>query len=112
MPYLNLDDNYADHTKVDNLSDAAFRLHTAALCHCAKQLTDGFVDDLKVERLVPRFKRPSLAELEKSGMWIRGDGGWWIHDYLQWNKPRSWWIAKRDRDAKRKAEWRAKHHDD
>lgn len=112
MPYLNLDDNYSDHTKVDALSDSAFRLHTSALCHCAKQLTDGFVDDLKVTRLVPRYKRSALTELEKAGMWVRGDSGWWIHDYLEWNKPRSWWVAKRERDAKRKADWRSKHVDD
>lgn len=111
MPYLNLDDNYAQHTKVDALSDAAFRLHTAALCHCAQQLTDGFVDDARVPRLVPRFRKTALDELVRSRMWLPVDGGYQIHDYLEWNKPRSWWIAKRERDAKRKADWRSKHVD-
>ena len=29
MPYLNMDDNYPDHPKVEALSDAAYRFHGA-----------------------------------------------------------------------------------
>lgn len=112
MPYLNLDDNYADHPKVDALSDGAFRLHTAALCHCAKHLTDGFVDETKVNRLVPRFRQTYVRELLDSHperpLWVKVPGGYLVRDYLQWNKSREWWEKKRADDAKRKAEWRAK----
>ena len=31
MPFLNLDDNFADHPKVDALTDGAFRLHVAGV---------------------------------------------------------------------------------
>lgn len=109
MPYLNLDDNFADHPKVDGLSDGAFRLHTAALCFCAKNLTDGVIEKRRVTRLTPTYKATLLAELLDSGLWMPHPAGYAIHDYLDWNKSKSWWDAKREKDAKRKAEWRASH---
>lgn len=109
MPYLNLDDGYSEHRKVDALSDGAFRLHTSGLCYCAREMTDGFVPDHRVPRLVPKFKQPHLAELLAAAMWLPAKDGFEIHDYLEWNKPRAWWIEKREKDAKRLAEWRSKH---
>jgi hypothetical protein len=108
MPYLNLDDGYPDHPKVDALSDAAFRLHTSGLAYCARELTDGLVIDARVKRLVPEFKASALKELTDARMWIKCPGGYEIHDYLDWNKPRSWWEKRRSDEAARKAEYRAK----
>lgn len=109
MPYLNLDDGYSEHRKVDALSHGAFRLHTSGLCYCARELTDGFVPTHRVARLMRDYKLGYLNELLEAAMWLPVDGGFDIHDYLEWNKPRSWWIEKREKDAKRLAEWRAKH---
>lgn len=107
MPYLNLDDNFADHPKVDALSDGAFRLHAAGLLHCAKNLTDGFVDERRVARLTRTYKPVYLAELVTAAMWLRVLGGYDLHDYLDWNKGKAWWEHKREEDTKRKAKWRA-----
>lgn len=107
MPYLNLDDDFAQHPKVDVLSDGAFRLHVAALCYCAKNLTDGVVPAERVSRLVPRYKATQLRELQVTNLWLPHPEGHAIHDYLDWNKSKAWWDAKRAQDAKRKAEWRA-----
>ena len=109
MPYLNLDDGFADHEKVDALSDGAFRLHVAGLCRCAKDLTDGFVAKRRVARLTPNYKRDHLTELLEAGIWLEKPGGYEIHDYLDWNKSRAWWDEKREKDAKRIADWRAKN---
>lgn len=108
MPYLNLDDNYPEHPKVDALSDAAFRLHTSAMCYAAKHLTDGVIPGRKVARLMPGYKASIATELVKAGLWHRVDDGYQIHDYLQWNKSREWWLQKRKSDAARQAEWRSK----
>lgn len=110
MPYLNLDDNFAEHPKHDALSDGAFRLLTAALCYCAKHTTNGFVEASKMPRLVPRFRQSQLAELmenhpERPDI-IAVAGGYYVRDYLQWNKSSDWWADKRERDRKRQAEWR------
>lgn len=109
MPYLNLDDNFADHPKVEELTDGAFRLHVAALCHCAKHTTDGLVRDHKVSRLTPGYKRSHVDELVLGGLWRPHDEGYEIHDYLDWNKSAAWWSEKRKKDAERKAKWRAEH---
>lgn len=109
MPYLNLDDNFADHPKVDALSDGAFRLHTAALCYCAKNTTDGIVEKRRVPRLTPTYKAPLVDELLAANLWLPHPDGYRIHDYLDWNKSKAWWDEKREKDAKRKAEWRASH---
>ena len=109
MPYLNLDDNFAQHEKVDALSNGAFRLHVAGLCHAAKNLTDGFVAKGRVPRLMPDYRSGYLTELTEAAMWLPAPGGFEIHDYLDWNKPKTWWDEKRIKDAERKAKWRASH---
>jgi len=43
MPYLNTDDGFPDHEKIDVLSDGAFRLHVAGMHYCARKLTDGTI---------------------------------------------------------------------
>lgn len=106
MPYLNLDDNFADHPKVDRLSDGAFRLHVAGLCHAAKHLTDGVIPADRPPRLIPRFKPQYVTELVTQGLWVERDGVYELHDYLDWNKSKAWWDKKRADDAERKRAWR------
>jgi hypothetical protein len=108
MPYLNLDDNFADHPKVDALSDGAFRLHVAGLNYCARKLTDGVVEKHRVHRLMPVYKPAYLKELIDARMWMPNPCGYEIHDYLEWNQSREWWEARRAAEAKRKADYRAR----
>lgn len=108
MPYLNLDDNFADHPKVDALSDGAFRLHVAGLNYCARKLTNGVVEKHRVHRLMPVYKPAYLTELMDARMWLPHAGGYEIHDYLEWNQSREWWEARREAEAKRKADYRAR----
>lgn len=109
MPYLNLDDHFAIHPKVDALSAGAFRLHVSGLCYCAMNLTDGVVETRRIPRLMPDYKPSYLCELVEAAMWLPTNGGHAIHDYLDWNKSRAWWEEKREKDAKRLAAWRAKN---
>ncbi len=60
MPFLNLDDNFADHPKIDGLSDGAFRLHVSGMLYAAKHMTDGKVPVERVDRLMRRYKRTYL----------------------------------------------------
>lgn len=86
MTWVRLDDSFPEHGKVERLSDAAFRLHVSALCYCARNLTDGVVEPRVVRRVVPRFRRQSLAELLAAGLWHeRGDGAFEVHDFLDYN---------------------------
>lgn len=101
MPWVKLDDHFPDHPKVDTLSDGAFRLHVAGLCHCARMLTDGFVAYERVPRLVPKFRRGQVEELVTAGVWESSDGGWSIHDYLVYNPSRAKVLADRAAAAER-----------
>lgn len=119
MAYLNSDDGFPDHPKVDALSNAAYRLHDAGRHYAAKNLTDGVIPGHRIPRLSRAYKPSVLRELVKAEIWheggegcgtetcVKGEAGEYVvHDYLQWNKPRSWWETKRKRDAERQAEWR------
>ena len=125
MPYLNSDDGFPDHPKVDALSDAAYRLHDAGRHYAAKNLTDGAIPEHRVQRLSRAYKPAVLRELLACNIWHRGGEGcntetcikgevdeYVVHDFLQWNKSAAWWEAKRKRDAERKAEWREKNERD
>lgn len=100
MPFLNLDDNFADHPKVDALSDGAFRLHVAGLCYASKHKTDGFIPAHRVSRLTRAYRPRHLAELMEARMWLPADGGHSIHDYLDWNRSREQIEADQERIRK------------
>lgn len=69
MPFLNLDDNYPDHPKVEALSDGAFRLHTSALCYCVAYETDWVIRGTVASRLTPKFRSKHLSELVDAALW-------------------------------------------
>lgn len=121
MAYLMTDDEFPDHEKVDPLTDGAFRLHVSGMHYCARKLTDGRIPAARVPRLTPTFKPKHLAELVAADMWHEdgkgcgtetcptGDAGEYVvHDYLEWNKPREWWQARRRAETDRKAAYRAR----
>jgi len=99
---LRFDDQFPIHRKVSGLTDAAFRLHVEAIFWCARNLTDGFIaqDDLAS---VSRYRRPEgyLAELVNRGAWDVTEGGWQIHDFLDWQQSRS--KVLETREARKKA---------
>ena len=116
MPYINFDDDFTEHPKVDALSDGAFRLWASGVRYAAKNLTDGLIPAVKVDRLKPNFKAAHLNELVRSGVWHKGGEGcgtdhcprgsageYVVHDYLQWNKPRDWWLERRKAETERRA---------
>lgn len=120
MPYLNLDDNYPDHPKVESLSDAAYRLHGAAMFYSARFRLDGYLtrEQLRSRRnWTARTERELLdatllhspGEPCESEFCPADDGRRYrLHDFFQWNKSRDWWGVKRENNAKRKAEWKAR----
>lgn len=82
FPFVRLHILFPRHPKVAALSDAAFRAQVSALCYCQEAETDGFV----VEQVAASFAKPRVtAELVRAGIWEEADGGWLIHDYLEWN---------------------------
>lgn len=121
MPYLNTDDEFPEHPKVDVLGDGAFRLHVSGMHYCARKQTDGLIPLARIPRLKPDYKPSQLQELLRGGLWHKGGEGcgtehcpvgrpgeYVVHDFLEWNKPAAWWAERRRNEAERKAEWRRK----
>jgi len=88
MAWVNLDDRYPEHPKIEPLSDGAFRLQTSAICYANHYLTDGHIPARKLSGLVPRYRKSYVDELVKVGLWEPTDGGYLLHDYLDWNRSR------------------------
>lgn len=96
MPWVNLDDDYAENPDNWVLSDAAFRLHTAGICYGNKHLTDGEIPKTKVHALVPRFRASALAELLVKH-WVEKDDVYIIRNFLKWNRSKVQVESERER---------------
>jgi hypothetical protein len=107
MPWVRLDDRFPSHRKVALLSDRAFRLHVSAICWCAENLTNGHIADRELP-LIARLRnvKATAKQLEDAGLWDRSDGGWFIHDYLDYNPSRDQVLAERKKNAERQERWR------
>jgi hypothetical protein len=120
MPYLNLDDNYPDHPKIEALTDAAYRLHGSAMFYAARFRLDGYLTSGQLRARI-RWSQKAERELVDGHLlhppgaccesrYCPPDDGrrYRLHDFFQWNKSRSWWDEEREKAAKRKAEWKAR----
>lgn len=102
--WVKLDDRYYEHPAIAGLSDKAFRLHTAAICRCNQQLTDGHIGelDLRVIQAVTRAKQRHVDELVDAGRWETNGSGYHISGWLDWNLPAEIVKERRRKDAERK----------
>lgn len=110
MPWVRLDEEFPDHPKVVTAGPLAGWLHVCALAYCNRHLTDGFVPHAQVGRLVnfagiidldvdpgpmdardlPDASPYVLADrLVALGMWEKRQGGYVIHDFLDYQPSRA-----------------------
>ncbi|MEU3851770.1 hypothetical protein [Streptomyces sp. NPDC029554] len=107
MPWVKLDDRFPSHRKVALLTDRAFRLHVSAICWCSENLTDGRITDRELPLVAKvRGVKATAQQLQKAGLWDRIDGGWEIHDYLDFNPSREQVLAERKKNAERQERFR------
>lgn len=86
MTWARLDDMFPWNRKIRRLSDAAFRVHTTGIVACARDLTDGLIRQDDIDDFPPqRTLDKGLRELVDRGLWEVVEGGWRIHDYLDYN---------------------------
>lgn len=97
MPWAKLDDVFHNHPKVLKAGNEAIGMHARALSYCACYLTDGFVPDEFVKRRHRLARRLCVA-----GLWARVEGGYKIHDYLDFNPSAEKVRAQRELDQVRK----------
>lgn len=92
MTWVRLDDGFAEHDKVLDLSHPSFRLHVVALCYCARNGTDGQLSRKQVPivtavvGLSGKRAQRNLDELVAAGMWeAHDDGSYELVNFLEYN---------------------------
>lgn len=113
MTWVRIDDAFPEHPKVLSLGDDYERgvaLHVRGLCYCARNLTDGHVP----ARMF-REDAEIRSRLVEVGMWHEVEGGFVIHDYLDYNpsKAEALALAEARRAAGKlgaDARWNGKSH--
>lgn len=104
MPWLKIDDKVRTHPKIVNAGPAAAWFWFCGICYCREHLTDGYIGDGMISSLAPGVTNGKnlAARLVESGLWHRTEGGYRVHDFLEWNPSRASVLAKRSADRARK----------
>lgn len=89
MTWVKLDDRTAHHPKILAAGPEAFALWVASLCYANSHHTDGFIPDSALAALIPgAFSTRKLNKLSEKlatvSLWIRGELGWFLHDYSEY----------------------------
>ncbi|HHY95890.1 MAG TPA: hypothetical protein GX513_12920 [Firmicutes bacterium] len=127
MPWVRIDEEFTQHPKLMRVGPLGIALQVAALCYCNKNLTDGFIPWAAARTLVPwEFLGPQEPQgrrrfqigvtsgmagedvspdfvirlLVDAGIWQEVDGGYIIHDYLEYQPSREEVLAERERNRK------------
>lgn len=117
MGWVKLDDQFSRHPKVLRAGPLAGWLHICALNYCAQYLTDGFIPAAAVNALADYSSLKEdlghvadgltgcdfVPSLVRHGIWAEVQGGYQIHDYLDYNPSRDEVLKRRRADAERKA---------
>lgn len=114
MPWGRLDDQANTNAKLLALSDPAWRMWGCGLIYCQANLTDGFIPEHVIHTFGVRAKNKSAIAAElcqslvpgKGPCWHKVDGGYQVHDYLDWNDSRESVTAERAKSKERIERWR------
>lgn len=133
MVWARIDDQILDNPKIARAGVYGFALHVAAITWCCRNLSDGQIPYARVTALLTCDRihfdtsnpmalpdGPSsmvgdegldphtiAAHLIECGLWRRTDGGYEIHDFLEYNPSREQVDRKRGGASERQAKKRA-----
>lgn len=95
MPWVKLDDGFADHPKLLALSADLRWKHLSAMCWSAKHATNGLITRRIASQL--GLRSLGISKLIESQLWDINDAdSWLIHDWNVYNPDAE--SAKQDRD--------------
>lgn len=94
------------HKKMMVAGPAACWTWVCGNCYAKDQMTDGFIPEEMLSSLVPGVSQREIKthaqRLIAAGLWHATDGGYQIHDYLEYNDSKAEILAKQEEDRKRK----------
>lgn len=100
MAWVKIDDQFADHPKTVEAGPLAMAMQIAALCWANRKLTDGYIPSRAAASFLPTVGfdpetgepttwRDVVDTLVRVGMWEPVEGGYLIHDYLDYQPSRA-----------------------
>jgi len=110
VSWARLDDMMPDKAKVRHVGPLGLALHVAGICYAARNLTDGFIPDSAVPTLLDLparqlkalvAKMQEVAPRQEHPLWHRVEGGYEVHDYLEYNPNRASVLAEREKAKQR-----------
>lgn len=105
MAWVKIDDGFADHPKMARVGPLGMALQVAALCYCNRYLTDGFIPKAVATRLISfdDLARPEdvISSLVSAQVWEEVEGGYLVHDYLEYQPSREQVLAEREKSRQR-----------
>lgn len=127
MPWVRVDDAFAEHPKVIQAGPLGIALQVAGLCYANRHLTDGFIPRAAAVTLLdfgglalvspvnsigvgsgedvqPEHVIAALVEL---GIWETAPGGYRIHDYEDYQDSKATILENRAKTKNRVAKWRS-----
>lgn len=117
MPWVKVDDGFPEHPKAQAAGPGGRDVFLRGLCYSAKYLTDGFLPASVVagwERDLCRHHKDAAARLLhpppgfQHGLWEKAEGGYRIHDYLDYSPSKQEVLKERAAAKERKDRWREK----
>lgn len=129
MTWVRLDDQFAQHPKLVTAGPLGIALFVAGLAYCNRNLTDGFIPWAAARLLLSwefrerngRLGTVSVTSglagedvtteyvatlLIASGLWTEIDGGYVVHDYLDYQPSKEQVLAERASSAERQQRYR------
>lgn len=89
MGWLRLDDQFDDHPKTVAAGHEASWLDVRGMLFCARHETNGEIPDAQLPRIgsdfSPAKRKKLIAALLEVGRWERTEGGYLVHDFLEYN---------------------------
>lgn len=107
MAWVRIDDQVPRNTKCLKAGPAACWLWVCAIAHCQSQLTEGFVsvEALPMIGVKGASRAEKLAQvLVGAGLFDRVDGGYLVHDYLEFNGTKDDALARKAKLSAARAE--------
>lgn len=103
MPWVKLDDRFAEHPKVVVAGPVATMMWVLGLAYCNRNRTDGFIPAKVVARLADWGEcvadpEALAAKLVAVGLWETADDGYQAHDYAHYQPTK----AALEHDSRRK----------